>query len=440
MSSCRAFSVTGLKGDFAAPGDKSISHRSLLLGGLAVGETTISSLLEGDDVLATAAAMRAMGASVDQTGPGAWTVQGVGVGGLREPAAPLDMGNSGTAVRLMMGLVASHPIRTIFVGDESLSGRPMERVMAPLRQMTAQFTAAEGGCLPVTVEGAVNPVPIHYELPVASAQVKSAVLLAGLNTPGTTSVLEPHATRDHTENMLRHFGVNVVTEDRPDGRYIAVTGPVELMPAPIVVPGDPSSAAFPLVAALITEGSDLTMTGVLVNPLRTGLFETLREMGADLTLTNERVEGGEPVADIRARSSRLRGVKVPADRVPSMIDEFPVLAMAAACAEGTTAMEGLAELRVKESDRLAAVATGLSANGVTVKEGEASLTVEGAAGPVPGGGVVQTFMDHRIAMAFLVLGCAAREPVTVDEDAMIATSFPNFAALMSDAGARFEAV
>ncbi len=438
MTQCRSNSVSGLSGRFATPGDKSMSHRALMLGALAVGETRISGLLEGADVLATADAMRAMGAQIERSPDGIWSVHGVGVGGLREPASAIDMGNSGTGVRLLMGLVASQPIRAVFVGDESLSRRPMERVMKPLRQTTAQFTAAEGGCLPITVEGAINPLPLDYEVPVPSAQVKSAVLLAGLNTPGTTSVLEREATRDHTENMLRHFGVDVQVEDASAGRRISLTGPAELSPASVAVPGDPSSAAFPLVAAVITPGSDLTMTGVLINPLRAGLFDTLREMGADLSFDNERVEGGEKVADIRARFSRLKGVTVPAYRAPSMIDEFPILAIAAACAEGTTEMDGLAELRVKESDRLAAVATGLSANGVRVEEFEAGLTVHGAGGLVPGGGFVETFMDHRIAMAFLVLGCAAANPVTIDEAEMIATSFPDFEALMTKAGASLE--
>ena len=434
-----SYRITGLTGTYAAPGDKSISHRSLMLGGLAVGETRITGLLEGEDVLATARAMRALGAEVTRGADGAWTVHGTGVGGLRPPADVLDLANAGTGVRLLMGVVATHPFTTVFTGDASLRKRPMERVMTPLRMMGARFTAAEGGRLPVTVEGAEMAMPIRYVVPVPSAQVKSAVMLAGLNAPGQTIVVEKQATRDHTENMMRHFGARVSVERTADGDVIVLDGQPELRGRPMAVPGDPSSAAFPLVAALITEGSELTVTGISVNPLRAGLFETLIEMGASLEIANRRVEGGEPVADITARSSTLRGVDVPAERAPSMIDEYPILAIAAAFAEGRTTMRGLGELRVKESDRITAMAKGLAANGIAVEELEDGLIVDGRPGDVPGGGKVETHMDHRIAMSFLVLGCASRKPVTVDEDEMIATSFPDFAGLMASAGARLEA-
>jgi 3-phosphoshikimate 1-carboxyvinyltransferase len=439
MGARTAFRITGLTGRHAAPGDKSISHRSLMLGGLAVGETRISGMLEGEDVLATGRAMRALGAEITRGDDGVWSVHGTGVGGLAAPSDVLDLANAGTGVRLLMGVVATHPFTTIFTGDASLRKRPMERVMAPLRQMGARFTAAEGGRLPLTVEGATTALPIRYALPVPSAQVKSAIMLAGLNAPGKTIVVEREPTRDHTENMLRHFGAAVTVEhDTSEGDVIVLDGYPDLRGRALVVPGDPSSAAFPLVAALITEGSELTVTGISVNPLRAGLFDTLIEMGASLEITNRRVEGGEPVADITARSSMLRGVDVPAGRAPSMIDEYPVLAIAAAFAQGRTTMRGLGELRVKESDRISAMARGLAANGVTVEELEDGMIVEGRPGDVPGGGTVETFMDHRIAMSFLVMGCASRDPVTVDEDAMIATSFPNFSALMASAGARLE--
>jgi 3-phosphoshikimate 1-carboxyvinyltransferase len=430
--------IAGLTGRYAAPGDKSISHRALMLGGLAVGETRVSGLLEGEDVLATARAMRAYGAEIARGADGVWTVHGVGIGGLRAPSDVLDLANAGTGVRLLLGIAATHPVTSVFTGDASLRRRPMERVMAPLRQMGARFAAAEGGRLPITVEGAALAMPIRYAVPVPSAQVKSAVMLAGLNAPGRTVVIEREPTRDHTENMLRHFGAAVRVERTAEGDVIELDGQPELRGRALAVPGDPSSAAFPLVAALVTEGSEVTLTGLSVNPLRAGLFETLREMGASLEIANRRTEGGEPVADVTARSSTLRGVEVPPERAPSMIDEYPILAVAAAFAEGRTVMRGLAELRVKESDRISAMARGLAANGVAVEELEDGLIVEGRRGDVPGGGAVETFMDHRIAMSFLVLGCAARRPVTVDEDAMIATSFPAFAALMAEAGARLE--
>jgi 3-phosphoshikimate 1-carboxyvinyltransferase len=403
-----------------------------MLGGLALGETRVRGLLEGEDVLRTAAAMRAMGAIARKDGAD-WLVRGVGVGGLKAPSDIIDMGNSGTAVRLLMGLVATQMMRVTFTGDESLRRRPMERVMAPLKQMGARFEAAEGGRLPLTVIGDGDPLPLHYETPVPSAQVKSAVLLAALNTPGTTTVTEREATRDHTERMLRHFGKTVRVSTGPRGVLISLDGPAELKAADLEVPADISSAAFPLVAALITPGSDILLEGVGINPLRIGLVTTLLEMGADIALENEREEAGEPVADLRVRSSRLKGVAVPAERAPSMIDEYPILAVAAAFAEGETVMQGLKELRVKESDRLTATAALLKGAGVAVQEGEASLAVTG--GAVAGGALVETFLDHRIAMAGLVLGLGARNPVGIDSAAMIETSFPGFAALMAAAGA-----
>jgi 3-phosphoshikimate 1-carboxyvinyltransferase len=437
VRSLRSSACGPLTGVVRVPGDKSISHRALMLGALAVGETTIDGLLEGDDVRHTAAAMVALGATVIREEGGRWRVRGVGIGGLVEPAQVLDMGNSGTAARLLIGAVACHPITAVFTGDASLNRRPMARVTAPLERMGASFVGRQGGRLPLTVIGTDHPVPIEYRLPVASAQVKSAILLAGLNTPGVTTVIEPQATRDHSELMLRHFGAVVATETLADGALaVSVTGQPELIGRPVAVPADPSSAAFPLVAALLRPGSDLTLTVVGVNPRRTGLFETLREMGADLTLLNPRTEAGEPVADLRVRASALRGVDVPAERAPSMIDEYPVLAMAAACAEGTTRMFGLAELRVKESDRLAQVADGLTRCGVAVESGPDSLFVHGNGRPPAGGGLIATAMDHRIAMSFLVLGTATAQPITIDDGAFIDTSFPGFVALMNDLGAR----
>jgi 3-phosphoshikimate 1-carboxyvinyltransferase len=445
VSAVQSSQIAALKGRFLSPGDKSISHRALMLSALCVGESQIFGLLEGDDVLATASAMRAMGASVEKAGGGAndgkWTVHGVGVGGLSQPKSDIDMGNSGTAVRLLMGLVASHALNVTFTGDASLCSRPMGRVLTPLKATGAQFSAAEGDRLPLTIEGAAAPLPTRYEVPVPSAQVKSAVLLAGLNTAGTTTVFEREATRDHTENMLRAMGADISVSATDDGgREISLCGPAELQAQDIIVPGDPSSAAFLVVAALITPGSAMTVENVGMNALRTGLFVTLLEMGADLRYVNERVEGGEPVADIDVRYSALKGVTVPAERAPSMIDEYPVLAVAAAAASGPTMMPGLAELRVKETDRLKAIADGLIANKIEVQQGEDWLQIEGTAGHVPGGGMVATHMDHRIAMSFLILGCVAEAPVTIDEDAMIATSFPSFMAMMREAGASFEAV
>jgi 3-phosphoshikimate 1-carboxyvinyltransferase len=427
-----------LKGRIRVPGDKSISHRSLIFGLLTVGETPITGLLEGNDVLATGEACRKLGATVTRVGAGAWRVRGVGVGGLLSPSSTLDFGNAGTGARLMMGVVAGHGVTATFDGDASLRKRPMMRVLAPLLQMGAEiFSSAEGGRLPLTLRGSVDPIPITYATPVPSAQVKSAVLLAGLNAPGRTSVIEAEATRDHTERMLRHFGANVrVTPHGEHGARIELEGRPELSPNPVSVPADPSSAAFPLVAALITPGSDLVIEGVMMNPSRTGLVTTLREMGADIAELDRRLEGGEEVADLRVRHSSLVGVEVPAVRAPSMIDEYPVLAVAACFAEGTTRMNGLTELRVKESDRLAAVAAGLAANGVAHQIAGDDLLVEGR-GRVRGGGRVATHMDHRIAMAFLVMGLASDQPVGVDDTRFIATSFPSFVAMMNGLGAAF---
>ncbi|MGE4220097.1 MAG: 3-phosphoshikimate 1-carboxyvinyltransferase [Alphaproteobacteria bacterium] len=417
-------------------GDKSISHRAVLFGALTVGETAVTGLLEGEDVLRTIAAMRALGASIEREGEGAWRIRGTGLGGLAEPADILDMGNSGTAARLLLGVLASHDLTAFLTGDRSLRRRPMARVTVPLAQFGARFVTREGGRLPLAVTGARDPVPVTYALPVPSAQVKSAVLLAGLNTPGATTVIEREPTRDHTERMLRHFGASVEeVRDRDGATRITVTGQPELRPSAIAVPADISSAAFPLVAALICPGSEVTLQGVGLNPGRAGLIDTLREMGADIGLGDAREEGGEPVAELHARSGPLRGVEVPAERAPSMIDEYPVLAVAAAFAKGRTVMRGLAELRVKESDRLAAIAAGLAACGVTVEAGEDWLAVDGTGGVPAGGGTVATHDDHRIAMSFLVLGMAARKPVTVDDARSIATSFPDFVPLMNRLGA-----
>src|SRR5690242_2134154 len=417
-----------LKGRARVPGDKSISHRALILGALTVGTTRISGLLEGEDVINTARVVRALGVRVERTGEGAWRIEGVGVAGFAEPAQTLDFGNSGTGCRLMLGAVAGCPIAATFDGDASLRKRPMRRVLDPLERMGARtLAAADGGRLPLTLAGARDAIPIVFEPSVASAQLKSAVLLAGLAAPGETVVVEKEATRDHTERMLRHFGATVAVEPLgPHGRHIALKGQPELAPADIVVPCDPSSAAFPLVAALIVPGSDLVLEGVLVNPLRSGLLTTLREMGATIEVLEERSEGGEDVADLRVRASRLAGVDVPAPRAPSMIDEYPILAVAAAFAEGTTRMRGLKELRVKESDRLAGTAKALRANGVAAEIDGDDLIVHGR-GHVTGGGPVETHMDHRIAMSGLVMGLGAEKPITVDDGAFIATSFPGFA-------------
>lgn len=423
-----------LTGAIHIPGDKSISHRALMFAGLAVGETRITGLLEGEDVLRTAGAMRALGAEIVQDAPGAWRVAGRGIGGLREPADVLDMGNSGTAARLLCGILASHDLFAVMTGDASLRSRPMRRVTDPLQACGARFQGRAGGRLPLAIQGARDALPIEYRLPVASAQVKSALLLAGLNAPGWTRIEEPDPTRDHTERMLRHFGAEVTVEPAGAGRVASLMGQPELRASDVLVPGDPSSAAFPLVAALIVPGSCVTVLGVGLNPLRTGLFTTLREMGARLDVTNERIEGGEPVGDVTATYTGLRGVDVPDARAPSMIDEYPVLAVAAACATGTTRMRGLAELRVKESDRLSATAALLAANGARVEIEGDDLIVHGAAVP-PGGATIATHMDHRIAMSALVLGLATAAPVRVDDAAFIDTSFPGFAALMAGLGA-----
>lgn len=427
-----------LAGTVRVPGDKSVSHRALMLGALAVGETTVRGLLEGEDVLATASAMRAMGARVERGQDGVWRLWGRGVGGLAEPETVLDMGNAGTGMRLVMGLVASHPFTAFFTGDASLCRRPMKRVALPLELMGARILARSGGRPPLAVAGTDAPLPIVYELPVASAQVKSAVLLAGLNTPGATTVIEPEPTRDHSERMLRHFGARVDVQASPKGgRIVTVHGHPELTGRDLVVPADPSSAAFPAVAALLAAEAEVTLPEVGTNPLRFGLYDTLREMGADIQLTHPRELSGEPVADLVVRSSRLKGVTVPAERAPSMIDEYPILAVAAAFAEGTTRMLGLRELKVKESDRLTAMANGLAKAGVLVEVDGDDLIVHGRE-TAKGGVVIETNLDHRIAMSFLVLGLNSVEPMRIDDGRAIATSFPGFVELMQGLGARIE--
>jgi 3-phosphoshikimate 1-carboxyvinyltransferase len=425
-----------LAGRVRVPGDKSISIRALILGALTVGETKISGLLEGEDVLNTAKALQALGARMVRTGDRAWSIHGTGVGGFAEPAAALDFGNSGTGSRLMFGAVAGCPIRATFDGDASLRKRPMRRILDPLERMGARVVEqAEGGRLPLTLEGARDPMPIVFEPPVPSAQLKSAVLLAGLSAPGETIVVEAEATRDHTEKMLTHFGAQVRVEPTTKGgRRITLTGQPELEPRPVVVPADPSSAAFPLMAALLVPGSDVILEGVMMNPLRTGLLTTLLDMGAAIERLDMRNEGGEDVADLRVRAGALRGVNVPAERAPSMIDEYPILATAAAFAEGTTRMRGLKELRVKESDRLAATAALLRVNGVAAEIEGDDLVVHGK-GRAPGGGTVTTHMDHRIAMSAIVLGLGSERPVQIDDGTFIATSFPGFVDLMRGLGA-----
>ena len=422
-----------LTGRIRVPGDKSISHRSLMFGALAVGRTRISGLLEGEDVLATAAALRAMGVHIERDGD-EWVVHGVGVGGLLQPDRALDMGNSGTSTRLLMGVIASHEITATFTGDASLSKRPMNRVIDPLSTMGASFTPSPGGTLPLTMEGMQPAVPITYRLPVASAQVKSAVLLAGLNTPGTTTVIEPVPTRDHTERMLRGFGAELTVEEADGERAIRIHGPAELRPCDIAVPGDPSSAAFFAVAASVVPGSDLVIENVGLNPTRNGIFRVLGQMGADIEKLDEREVGGEPVADLHVKHSRLRGIEVDPAIAPSMIDEFPILFVAAAMAEGTTTTSGLEELRVKESDRLSAMATALREVGVTLEETDDGLIIEGSHGePLPGGGTIATHLDHRIAMSMAIAGLVSRKGVEIDSTEPIATSFPNFAALLATA-------
>lgn len=427
----------GISGFINVPGDKSVSHRSLMLSAIAIGSAKITGILEGEDVIATANALRFLGVSIQKNND-VWIVDGVGVGGLHEPEAVLDMGNAGTGARLMMGLVAPYNFNTIFTGDASLCKRPMARVTTPLEKMGGRFITRSGGRLPLTVIGSNDLIPITYELPVPSAQVKSAIILAGLNTAGVTTVIESEPTRDHTELMLRGLGAEINVEEHAGKRHISVKGYPKLKALDIKVPADPSSAAFPIVAAIITPDSEITIKNVCMNPHRIGLYITLQEMGADITIANERIEAGDKVADITARSSKLRGIKVPASRAPSMIDEYPILSVAASVAEGATVMEGLAELKVKESNRLQAIADGLIANGVKCEVGDDSLTVHG--GKVQGGGVVKTYMDHRISMAFLVIGLIAQNAVTVDDGSMINTSFPGFAELMNLAGADIKGI
>ena len=434
MTSCKG---AGLRGVAEVPGDKSISHRALILGALSVGETVVTGLLEGRDVLDTAAAMRAFGAQVARDKGGTWHVHGVGVGGFGEPDRVIDCGNSGTGVRLIMGAMATSPIVATFTGDASLASRPMARVTDPLSLFGARAVGRSGGRLPMTIVGAADPVPVRYATPVPSAQVKSAILLAGLNAPGRTVVVEREATRDHTERMLAGFGADVAVEETSDGRVITLTGQPELRPQTIAVPRDPSSAAFPVCAALLAEGSDVLVPGIGLNPTRAGLFTTLREMGADLVYDNERAEGGEPVADLRARfSPAMRGIEVPPGRAASMIDEYPVLSVVAAFATGRTVMRGVQELRVKESDRIDAMAEGLRAAGIAVEEGEDWWVVHGRGhGGVPGGATVGSRLDHRVAMAVLVMGLATENPMRVDDGGPIATSFPIFEDLMRGLGA-----
>ncbi|RFU14332.1 3-phosphoshikimate 1-carboxyvinyltransferase [Rhodobacteraceae bacterium W635] len=429
-----------LSGTADVPGDKSISHRALILGAMAVGETRITGLLEGQDVLDTAKAMQAFGADIDRLGEGAWRVHGVGVGGFGEPGQVIDCGNSGTGVRLIMGAMATSPIAVTFSGDASLNTRPMARVTDPLSLFGARAVGRAGGRLPMTLVGAEHPVPVRYTVPVPSAQVKSAVLLAGLNAPGQTVVIEAEATRDHTERMLAGFGAEITVADSAEGRVITLTGQPDLKPQTIAVPRDPSSAAFPVCAALIVPGSNILVPGIGLNPTRAGLFETLREMGADLTYENMREEGGEPVADLRARySPGMTGVAVPPARAASMIDEYPILSVVAANATGRTIMRGVKELRVKESDRIEAMASGLRANGVAVEDGPDWWIVTGmGAGGVPGGGLTHSHLDHRIAMSFLCLGMAAQAPVRIDDAGPIMTSFPIFEPLMAGIGAELD--
>ncbi|HEY8950442.1 MAG TPA: 3-phosphoshikimate 1-carboxyvinyltransferase [Rhizomicrobium sp.] len=424
-----------LRGKAQVPGDKSISHRSLILGAMAVGETRITGLLEAEDVLNTAKVMRQFGATVTREGNGLWRVWGMGVGGWSQPDADLDFGNSGTGSRLVMGAMATTPITAVFTGDASLRGRPMKRVLEPLEEFGATWEARNGGLMPVTLRGTDRPICIDYDVKVPSAQVKSALLLAALNAPGRTRITQASLTRDHTEKMLKAFGADISVETLKNGEAIHVLGEVELKPCAVEVPRDPSSAAFPLVAALIVPGSEVSIPRVLLNARRIGLIDTLKEMGADIVVENQRESGGEKIGDLMVRYSPLTGVEVPPERAPAMIDEYPILAIAAAFAEGCTTMRGLEELRVKESDRLSAIVNGLRENGVTVEESEDGMMVEG--GYVAGGGRVNTHMDHRIAMSFLVMGLASEKPVSVDDASMIATSFPEFENLMRVLGADF---
>jgi 3-phosphoshikimate 1-carboxyvinyltransferase len=437
----RAHPAAGLRGAIAIPGDKSLSHRALLLGAMAVGASRVTGLLEGADVLATAAALSHLGVDVERGPDGVWQVHGVGVGGLAEPDRPLDLGNSGTGARLLLGLLAGHPFTSFVTGDDSLRARPMGRVFGPLVEMGARFLARSGDRLPLAITGTTELLPLRYRLPVPSAQVKSAILLAGLHAPGRTTVIEPQRSRDHTERLLRHLGAILEIEElESEGRAVSLCGQPELVAAPIAIPGDASSAAFALVAAALAEGSAVRISGVGINPLRSGLLDCLLEMGAQLRIEPREEPGAEPVADLAIEAGPLRGIEVPAERAPRMIDEYPILAVAAAGASGSTRMSGLAELRVKESDRLRAVAEGLEACGVRVGTGPDYLVVHGCAGPPPGGAHVEARHDHRIAMSFLVLGGIARMPVTVAGAETIDTSFPGFAALMNGLGARIERV
>lgn len=433
-----AHASPSLAGRVRVPGDKSMSHRALILGTLARGTTAITGLLEGEDVLATAQAMRQYGATIARGDDGVWRVDGVGVGALLEPETVIDCGNAGTSVRLIMGMAAAYPFASTFTGDGSLRKRPMARVLDPLGEMGVEVIARDGGLLPLTLRGNATPLPITYTVPMPSAQVKSAVLLAALSTPGTTTVIEPIPTRDHSERMIKGFGGALTVEHGEDGSaVITVNGGTVLRAQDVTIPADPSSAAFPIVAGLLARDGEVVIEDVMLNPTRTGLITTLQEMGGDLTLSNRREEGGEELANITVLPSQLKGITVPAQRAPSMIDEYPVLAVAAAFAHGETHMPGLHELRVKESDRLAAVVAGLQANGVEVTHGEDWMTVSGGAGHVPGGGIVTTHLDHRIAMAFLVMGLASQNPVTIDDGRVIATSFPAFQPLMEKLGAHF---
>ena len=436
MTSITANLSTNLTGSIKIAGDKSISHRSIILGALSIGETTVDGLLESQDILATISAMQAFGAEIEKKADNKWHIDGLGVGGLDEPEKVLDLGNSGTGVRLLLGVAAGNPITSFFSGDESLSRRPMARVLKPLEMMGASFTSRSGGLLPLACSGPQTLQPIDYSLPVASAQVKSAILLAGLNTPGKTVVREPTPTRDHTERMLKQFGSEISIEtDEGSQNIITLKGESELTGQDIVVPGDPSSAAFPMVAGILAEDSRIEIKNVGINPLRFGLFEILNEMGAKTELIQKHDGVGEPIADIVVKTSKLKGVTVPASIAPRMIDEYPILAVAAACASGTTRMLGLQELRVKESDRLAAMANGLKACGVTVEETSDSLTVHGTGGQIEGGARIQTQLDHRIAMSFLTLGLKAKNPIIIDDGTTINTSFPGFVETMKSLGA-----
>jgi len=436
VASITASLSTNLTGSIKIAGDKSISHRSIILGALSIGETTVDGLLESQDILATISAMQAFGVEIEKKADNKWHINGLGVGGLDEPKKVLDLGNSGTGVRLLLGVAAGNPITSFFIGDESLSRRPMARVLKPLEMMGASFTSRMGGLLPISCTGPQTLQPIDYSLPVASAQVKSAILLAGLNTPGKTIVREPTPTRDHTERMLKQFGseISIETDDESQN-IITLKGESELTGQDIVVPGDPSSAAFPMVAGILAEDSRIEIKNVGINPLRFGLFEILNEMGAKTELIQKHDGVGEPIADIVVKTSKLKGVTVPASIAPRMIDEYPILAVAAACASGTTRMFGLQELRVKESDRLAAMANGLKACGVTVEETSDSLTVHGSGGQIEGGARIQTQLDHRIAMSFLTLGLKAKNPISIDNGTTINTSFPGFVETMKSLGA-----